>query len=150
MQVILLKDIDTLGQSNELVTVRPGYARNFLIPQKYAIEASASNKAVMEQRQKAKGRDEAKLLASIADITARLTEAPVKLSAKTGTSGRIFGSITTTQIARAIKEQKGYEIDRKRIAIVGEIKEIGDAQATLDLGNGSPITFALEISAQEA
>lgn len=149
MQVILLKDIDSLGQTNELVNVRPGYARNFLIPNKDAVEASRANMVIMEQRQKAKGRDEAKLLAAVAEVTAKLNEGPVKLTAKTGTSGKIFGAITTTSIARAIREQKGYEIDRKRIAIIGEVKELGAYQATLDFGSGAPIEFAFEVEGQQ-
>jgi large subunit ribosomal protein L9 len=148
MHIILLKDMDSLGQTNELVSVKPGYARNFLIPQKIAIEASPANKSIMLQRQKAKGRDEAKLLAVVSDVSAKLNESPVKLVAKTGTSGRIFGAVTTTQIARAIREQKGYEIDRKRIAIIGEVKELGAYQATLDFGNGAPIEFAFEVEGQ--
>jgi large subunit ribosomal protein L9 len=148
MHIILLKDMDSLGQTNELVSVKPGYARNFLIPQKIAIEASPANKSIMLQRQKAKGRDEAKLLAVVSDVSAKLNESPVKLVAKTGTSGKIFGAVTTTQIARAIREQKGYEIDRKRIAIIGEVKELGAYQATLDFGNGAPIEFAFEVEGQ--
>ena len=108
MQVILIKDVDNLGSAHELVEVRPGYARNYLIPQKYAIEASGSNLKVLEERRKQLAKREAKLMAEIAKVTEVLKASPVKLGAKVGTSGKIFGSDTSIQLARAIREQKGY------------------------------------------
>ena len=129
MQVILIKDVDNLGAAHELVQVRPGYARNFLIPQKYAIEASASNTKVMEERRKQLQKKEDKLMAEIASVTEVLKATPVKVGAKIGTSGKIFGSVTAIQIARAIREQKGYDIDRRRITIVDDVKEAGTFKA---------------------
>ena len=114
MQVILIKDVDNLGAAHELVEVKPGYARNFLIPQKYAIEASGSNRKILEERRKQLEKREQKLLAEIAKVRQVLSESPVKVGAKVGVSGKIFGSVTAIQIARAIREQKGYEIDRRR------------------------------------
>jgi large subunit ribosomal protein L9 len=148
MNIILIKDIDTLGQANELVSVRPGYARNYLIPHKYAVEASGTNLALMTQRAKAKAKTEAKLLAEIADVTAKLNESPVKLTAKTGTSGKIFGAVTSIQLARAIREQKGYEIDRKRITIIDEIKELGAYKASIDFSTGTPVELDFEVIAE--
>jgi large subunit ribosomal protein L9 len=134
MQVILLKDIDTLGQAHEVVTVRPGYARNFLIPGKIAIEASGANLKVNEQRIKVKQKQEAKMLAAITEVINKLKESPVQLTAKTGTSGKIFGAVTSIQLARAVREQKGYEIDRKRFTILDEVKELGTYKASVNLG----------------
>jgi large subunit ribosomal protein L9 len=148
MQIILIKDIDTLGQKNELVNVKPGYARNFLIPNKMAIEASSSNKAVMEQRAKHQLKQENALLAEIAAVTAKLQESPIELTAKTGTSGRIFGAITSIQVARAIREQKGYEIDRKRISVSDEIKELGAYKAHINFGGAEPVEIDLNITAE--
>jgi large subunit ribosomal protein L9 len=145
MQVILIKDVDTLGQKNELVKVRPGYARNFLIPQLMAIEASAGNLAVMNQRVKHAQKQEAKLMAEIATVTAKLQDGAVKVTAKTGTSGKIFGAVTSIQIARAIREQKGYEIDRKRISIVDEIKELGTYKAHINFGQAEPTEMEFEV-----
>lgn len=125
MQVILIKDVDNLGSAHELVEVKPGYARNYLIPQKFAIEASQSNLKVLEERRKQFRKREEALMAEIAKVTEVLKESPVKVGAKTGTSGKIFGSVTSIQIARAIREQKGYEIDRRRITITEDVKEIG-------------------------
>ena len=124
MQVILIKDMDNLGAAQEVVNVRPGYARNFLIPHKYAIEASPSNLKIAAEKDKVKAKKEAVLIGEIAKVTEVLKSSPVKVGAKTGTSGKIFGSVTPIQIARAIREQKGYEIDRKRIAIVEEVKDV--------------------------
>lgn len=145
MQVILIKDVDNLGAANELVEVRPGYARNYLIPQKYALEASASNRKVLEERQKQLKKREEKLMAEINKVREVLAQAPVKVGAKTGTSGKIFGSVTAIQIARAIKEQKGYEIDRRRINIVDEVKEIGTYKAQIDFGKDNIVDMEFEV-----
>ena len=115
MEVILIKDVDNLGGANELVKVKNGYARNFLIPRKMAVEASAGNKKQLEERMKQVKKKEDKMLAEINSVIAKLNEAPLKVGAKTGTSGKIFGSVTPLQLSRAIREQKGYEIDRKKI-----------------------------------
>lgn len=121
MQVILIQDVNNLGSANELVAVKNGYGRNYLIPQKYAIEASPSNLKQLEEKMKQLAKKEAKLLAEINSVIRVLQDGTLKIGAKTGTSGKIFGSVTTVQIARAIREQKGYEIDRRRIHIIDEI-----------------------------
>jgi large subunit ribosomal protein L9 len=145
MQVILIKDVDNLGAAHELVEVRPGYARNYLIPQKYAIEASASNLKVLEERRKQLKKREDKLMAEIAQVTEVLKASPVKIGAKTGTSGKIFGSVTAIQLARAIREQKGYEIDRRRISIVDDVKEVGTHKATIDFGKENVLELEFEV-----
>jgi large subunit ribosomal protein L9 len=148
MQVILIKDVDNLGSAHELVEVRPGYARNYLIPQKYAIEASGGNLKVMQERQKQLAKREAKLMAEIAKVTEVLKASPVKLGAKIGTSGKIFGSVTSIQLARAIREQKGYEIDRRRINIIGEVKEAGTHKANIDFGKDNVLEIDFEVSGE--
>src|SRR5690242_21375178 len=117
MQVILIQDVNKLGHQNDLVNVKNGYARNFLIPGKLAIEANSSNLKQLEEHTKVQKVKEEKLLAEIAKVKEVLTASPVQIGAKTGTSGKIFGSVTTVQIANAVKAQKGYEIDRRRIHI---------------------------------
>jgi len=148
MKIILIKDIDKLGAVNEIVTVKAGYARNFLIPNKIAIEASPQNLAKAQQHAKAKTRKEDELLKEIKVVRAKLTEAPLELTAKTGTSGKIFGSITSMQIARAIKEQKGYEIDRKRIVFKEDIKDIGEHIIEVNLGEENTFDVNLNITAE--
>jgi large subunit ribosomal protein L9 len=148
MQVILIQDVNNLGGVNELVTVKNGYGRNYLIPQKFAVEASPSNLKMMEERLKQQAKKEAKLLAEINSVIAVLKEGSLKIGAKTGTTGKIFGSVTTVQIARAIKEQKGYEIDRRRISIIDEVKEVGSYKAKIDFGNGNETEVELEVVAE--
>lgn len=148
MQVILIQDVNNLGGANEIVTVKNGYARNFLIPQKVAIEASPSNLKQLEEKIKQLKKKEAKMMAEINKVIAVLQEGPVKIGAKTGTSGKIFGSVTTVQIARAIREQKGYEVDRRKIQVLDEIKELGNFKAKVDFGNGHETELELEIIAE--
>ena len=145
MQVILIQDVNNLGGTNELITVKNGYGRNYLIPQKFAVEASPSNVKMMEERKKQQAKKEAKLLAELNSVIAVLNNGALKIGAKTGTSGKIFGSVTTVQIARAMKEQKGYEIDRRRISILDEVKELGTYKAKIDFGNGNEIEVEMEI-----
>ncbi|MFN5640842.1 MAG: 50S ribosomal protein L9 [Sphingobacteriales bacterium] len=148
MQVILIQDVNNLGGSNEVVNVRNGYARNFLIPQGFAVEASPSNMAQLQERLKQQQKKEAKMLAEIKTVIAKLNEGPVKIGAKIGTSGKIFGSVTTVQIARAIRDQKGYEIDRRKIQILDDIKELGNFKAKVDFGNGNETEIELEVVAE--
>lgn len=145
MQIILIKDVDNLGAAHETVEVRPGYARNYLIPQKYAIEASSSNLKVAEERRKQLAKREAKLLAEINKVKDVLTQSPVKLGAKIGTSGKIFGSVTAIQLARAIREQKGYEIDRRRITLLDDVKEAGTHKAQIDFGKDNVLALEFEV-----
>jgi large subunit ribosomal protein L9 len=145
MQVILIQDVDNLGGRNELVTVKNGYARNFLIPQKFAVEANPSNLKQLQERQKVAKKKEDKMLAEINSVISALKESAVKLTAKTGTSGKIFGSVTSLQIARAIRDQKGYEIDRKRISITDDVKELGTHKASIDFGNGNVTEIEFEV-----
>lgn len=148
MQVILIQDVNNLGGAYEVVRVRNGYARNYLIPQKMAIEASPSNMAQLNERMKQLQKKEAKLLAEINSVIAKLKEGPLKIGAKTGTSGKIFGSVTSVQIARAIREQRGYEIDRRRITILDEVKELGTYKAKIDFGNGNETEVEFEVIAE--
>jgi large subunit ribosomal protein L9 len=145
MQVILIQDVNNLGGANEVVNVKNGYARNFLIPGKLAVEASNSNMQQLQERLKQQLKKEASLLAEINKVIEKLRDGAVKIGAKTGTSGKIFGSVTSVQIARAIREQKGYEIDRRKIHILDEIKELGNFKARVDFGHGHETELDLEV-----
>ena len=145
MQVILIQDVNNLGGANELVTVKNGYGRNFLIPSKMAVEASPSNLKQLQEKIKQQAKKEAKLLAEINSVIAVLQNGALKIGAKTGTSGKIFGSVTSVQIARAIKEQKGYEIDRRRITILDDVKELGSYKAKIDFGNSNETDVEFEV-----
>ena len=148
MQIILIQDVNNLGGANEVVTVKNGYARNFLIPNKMAVEASPSNLKQLEERLKQIRKKEEKMMAEINKVIAALQQGAVKIGAKTGTTGKIFGSVTTVQIAKAVREQKGYEIDRRRIHLLDEIKELGSYKAKVDFGNGNETESELEIVAE--
>jgi large subunit ribosomal protein L9 len=148
MDIILIQDVDNLGGKNELVKVKNGYARNFLIPQGFAIEANPSNRKQLEERQKVAAKKEAAMLAQFNQVSAKLAESPIKVGAKTGTSGKIFGSVTPLQISRAIRDQKGYEIDRKKISIPEDVKELGTYKAAIDFGNGQHAEVEFEVVAE--
>ncbi|HUR11568.1 MAG TPA: 50S ribosomal protein L9 [Flavitalea sp.] len=145
MEVILIQDVDNLGGANELVKVRNGYARNFLIPQKLAVEANPSNRKQLDEKVKQLKKKEDKMLADVNVVIAKLKDGPLKIGAKTGTSNKIFGSVTALQLSRAIREQKGFEIDRKRIHITDEVKELGTYKANIDFGNGNSTEIEFEV-----
>jgi len=148
MQVILIQDVNHLGSAHELVNVKSGYGRNFLIPSKLAVEANSSNLKQWEERKKVLARKEEKMLAEINNVISVLREAPLRIGAKSGTSGKIFGSVTSVQISRAIREQKGYEIDRRRIHILDEVKELGNYKAKIDFGKGQDVDVDFEVIAE--
>jgi large subunit ribosomal protein L9 len=145
MEVILIQDVDNLGGAHALARVRNGYARNFLLPRQLAIEATPGNRKILEERMKQLAKKEAAMLAEINSVIAKLAEAPLKIGAKTGTSGKIFGSVTSLQISRAIRDQKGYDIDRRRISITDEVKELGTYKAHIDFGNGKTADVEFEV-----
>lgn len=148
MQIILIQDVNNLGGANEVVTVKNGYARNFLIPQKMAIEASPGNLKQLEERLKQIRKKEEKMMAEINQVISVLKASPLRIGAKTGTSGRIFGAVTNVQVARAIREQRGYEVDHRKIYIIDEIRELGTYKLRVDFGNGHETEFELEVVAE--
>ena len=142
MQVILIQDVNNLGGSHELVTVKDGYGRNYLV------EANSSNLKQLQERRKQIAKKEEKLLAEVNSVIAVLQDGTLKIGAKTGTSGKIFGSVTSVQIARAIREQKGYEIDRRKITIIDEVKELGTFKAKIEFGKGHETEVEFEVIAE--
>ena len=148
MEIILIKDVDNLGARNEVVKVKNGYARNYLLPRQLAVENSPANRKQLEERMKQVKKKEDKMLAEVNSVIEKLKEAPLKLGAKTGTSGKIFGSVTSLQISRAIREQRGYEIDRRKIQIIDEVKELGTYKANIEFGNGQSVEVEFEVIAE--
>jgi large subunit ribosomal protein L9 len=148
MEIILIKDVDNLGARNEVVKVKSGYARNYLLPRQLAVENSPSNRKQLEERMKQVKKKEDKMLAEVNSVIEKLKEAPLRVGAKTGTSGKIFGSVTTLQISRAIREQRGYEIDRRKINIIDEVKELGTYKASIEFGNGQSVEVDFEVVAE--
>jgi large subunit ribosomal protein L9 len=132
MNIILRTDIAGLGYKNDVVEVKAGYGRNYLIPQGFAVMATDSNKKILAEniKQAAHKAEKIKLDAqALADSIGDLT---LEIPAKVGESGKIFGRVTSIQIAEVLKE-KGFDVDRKKIALDTEVKFIGDYSATLDL-----------------
>lgn len=145
MEVILKKNVDKLGYKDELVTVKPGYGRNFLIPQGYATLATASAKKAHAEIMKQKSHKESKILAEAEAVAAKLAEIQVTISTKVGENGKIFGSVNTVQLAEALKAA-GFDIDRKSLKIKDEpIKEVGTFEAEANLHKGVKPTFKFEV-----
>lgn len=133
MEIILLKNVEKVGRKFEIVTVKNGYGRNYLIPQGLAVLANKQNRANLEGY---KRRENAKLeamLDTFREIAAKVNGQTLTIPVKCGTSGRIFGSVTTIQIAKELQAQLGVEVDRRDILLPDNIKEIGDYSAVLDL-----------------
>ena len=145
MEVILKKNVDKLGYTNEVVTVKPGYGRNFLIPQGYAVLATASAKKAHEEVMRQKSHKESKMLAEAQAIAAKLAEVTLSIATKAGENGKIFGSINTVQIAEALREA-GFDIDRKSFKIKDEpIRDLGTFEAEANLYKGVKQTFKIEV-----
>ncbi len=145
MEVILKKNVDKLGYANDVVSVKPGYGRNFLIPQGYAILATASAKKAHEDMMKQKSHKETKLVAEAEAIASKIADLTVTISTKAGENGKIFGSINTIQLAEALKKE-GFDIDRKSLKIKDEpIKEIGTFEAEALLFKGVKQSFKFEV-----
>jgi large subunit ribosomal protein L9 len=148
MEVILKKTVDKLGYVNEIVAVKPGYGRNFLIPQGYAILATASSKKAHEEIMRQKSHKETKILAEAEAIAVRLEVLTVTITTKAGENGKIFGSINTVQLSEVLKAA-GFDIDRKALKIRGEpIRELGSCEAVANLHKGINPTFKFEVTAE--
>jgi large subunit ribosomal protein L9 len=145
MEVILKKNVDKLGYTNEIVNVKPGYGRNFLIPQGYAILATASAKKAHEEVMRQKAHKETKLLAEAQELATKLEAITVTIVTKAGENGKIFGSVNTVQLSEALKKE-GFDIDRKSLKIKDEpIKEVGTFEAEAHLHKGVKPVFKFEV-----
>jgi large subunit ribosomal protein L9 len=145
MEVILLQDILKLGKENELVQVRPGYARNFLIPHKMAVMATEAEKKMFEERKRHDVRREEKIMHEITRIIDVLRNTKYIIGAKSGTSGKIFGSVTSLQLSQAIKKQSNISIDRKKIALPDEVSMLGEYKANVNLHKDVNVEVAFEV-----
>ncbi|MEA3437857.1 MAG: 50S ribosomal protein L9 [Thermodesulfobacteriota bacterium] len=149
MEVILKKDIPGLGYKNDLITVKNGYARNYLIPKGLAILATEASKKVLAEVKKQKAHKEEKILKEAEELAKGLEALKIKIAAKAGTSGKIFGSVNEIQIANAIKEQHKFDIDRKDISVDGEsIKELGEYIARIRLHKDVTVELKFEVYAE--
>ena len=133
MEVILLKNIEKVGYKHDVVSVKDGYARNFLIPQKMAIIANAPNRAKLEEIKSKEAADLAARKAEFQAIADKLKAKTLKIGAKAGQSEKIFGSVTALQLTNAIQEQFDIEIERRKIEMPEEIKTLGTYTAILNI-----------------
>lgn len=131
MEIILLTDIAGLGYKNDIVKVKPGYGRNYLIPQGFAVLANASNRKVVLENIRQAAHKAEKIKKDAEEIAEAIGSTVIELATVVGESGRIFGRITNTQIAEALKA-KGFDIDRKKISIE-DVKSVGTYTALIDL-----------------
>lgn len=149
MEIILIKDVAKLGYKDDIVVVKDGYANNFLIPQGYAVLATPGMKKMRAENIKQRAFKEEKIRKDAEELAAKINGLVVKIAAKAGTSGKIFGSVNNIQIADALKEQHNIEIDRKKISIPGEaIKEIGQHKAKIDLHREVKAEIELDVFAE--
>lgn len=125
MKVILLKDVKGHGVAGEVVDVSPGYARNYLLPRGFAEEATKQNLARAKSRQKAEKKRREQEFKEAKELVETLSNITVTLKAKSGESGKLFGSITSKEIAEALKDQHGIELDRRKIVLDEPIKTLG-------------------------
>jgi large subunit ribosomal protein L9 len=148
MEIILLQDVPKLGQKDDLVKVKNGYGRNFLIPNGLAIAASGSAKKVHAENLRQKAHKEEKIKIEAQSIAEKLSAVKLVVGAKTSTSGKIFGSVNTIQIAESLKE-KGFDIDRKNISLPeDQIKEVGSYKAVIKLHREVKVEIDFEIIAE--
>ncbi|MEZ4985818.1 MAG: 50S ribosomal protein L9 [Saprospiraceae bacterium] len=133
MEIILLKDVDHVGDKHEVVTVKPGYGRNYLIPQGLALLANPTNKARLEEMKRREEASEVKRLGEYQAVADKLKDQTLRIGAKAGTSGKIFGSVTNVQIIQALKEQFDVEIERRKVVLPESVKELGTYKLVLNL-----------------
>ncbi|NQV02609.1 MAG: 50S ribosomal protein L9 [Bacteroidia bacterium] len=149
MEVILKQDVPNLGYANEMVTVKPGYGRNYLIPQGMAILATSTNKKILAENQKQQTHKAEKIQNEAGDLARQLENLVVKIGAKAADTGKIFGSVNAIQIAQALKEQHNFDIDRKKIHVDHEhVKELGTYKARINLHKEVTIEISFEVFAE--
>ncbi|MCB0620433.1 MAG: 50S ribosomal protein L9 [Saprospiraceae bacterium] len=148
MEIILLQDIDKVGDKYEIVKVKPGYGRNFLIPKGMAIIANDANRKRLDEYKAKEAAKLAERLAEFQELAGLLKDKVLTIGAKAGTSGKIFGSVTNVQIAAALKEQFDVEVERRKVILPEEIKVLGTYTAQLDLHPEVEINVNFEVVAE--
>jgi large subunit ribosomal protein L9 len=145
MEIILIQDVNKLGQKDDIVNVKDGYGRNFLIPRGFAVAATTSAKKMHAENLRQRAHKEEKIKVAAQEIASKLEGVKITVGAKTSTSGKIFGSVNTIQIAESLKE-KGFDIDRKNITLpLDQIKEVGSYKAVVKLHRDVKVEIEFEI-----
>lgn len=146
MKVILLQDIRGKGKKGQMIEASDGYARNYLLPRKMAVEATADNVNTMKMNDKAKAEQMAREKAQAQEFAEKLKDITVELKAKSGNGGRLFGSITSQEVADALKQQSGIAIDKKKIVQDEPIKSFGTFSLKAKLGYEIVATITVHVS----
>ena len=149
MEIILTQDVKNLGYKNDIVNVKPGYARNFLIPQGMAILATESARKVLAENMRQQAYKQEKIKKEAEELATVLEGLSLRIPAKAASTGKIYGSVNNVQIANAIKEAKGIEIDRKHILVDDDtIKEVGNYKAKVRLHKDVTVEISFEVFAE--
>ena len=149
MEIILTQDVKNLGYKNDIVNVKPGYARNFLIPQGMAILATESARKVLAENMRQQAYKQEKIKKEAQELATVLEGLSLRIPAKAASTGKIYGSVNNVQIANAIKEAKGIEIDRKQILVDDDtIKEVGNYKAKVRLHKDVTVEISFEVFAE--
>lgn len=147
MEIILKQDIKKVGEKDDIVNVKPGFGRNYLIPKGYAILATSSEKKILAENIKQAQFKQEKIKLDAEAIATKLEGVKLNIGAKAGETGKIFGSVNTIQIAEALKKQ-GFEVDRRRITFEEEPKVIGEYIANLNLHKEVKVQVPFEVIAE--
>ena len=145
MEIILIKDVENLGYANEIVSVKPGYANNYLIPQGFAKAATASAKKILAENLKQRAHKDAKILADAQALAEKIANLPLTFAVK-AEEGRIFGTITSADVAAALAE-KGVEVEKKNVS-VESINTVGEYKATVKLHREVKAEVTLSVVAE--
>lgn len=149
MKVILQQDVKGHGKKGQMVEVSDGYARNFLLPRKLAVEATAENVNTMKMQDKAKKAKEAEEKAQAQAVAEQLKTCQVKISAKAGQGGRLFGSVTSKEISEALKSQHKLDINKTKIVLADPIKSFGTFEVKCKLGHEVVGTIHIVVAEQK-
>jgi large subunit ribosomal protein L9 len=148
MEIILIQDVEKLGQKDDIVAVKDGYARNYLIPQKMAVIATSSAKKVLAENKRQRAHKEAKIRQDAEKLAGRMTNLKITIGAKASQTGKIFGSVTPLMIAEAI-QKSGYEVERKQIVVADDhIKEVGSYSVKVKLHKDVFVDVDLDVVAE--
>ena len=148
MDIILLKDMDKLGDKHSVVSVKPGYGRNYLIPQGVGVVANAVNRKKLDTLIAEEEARESARLEEYRSLAQQMEGKTLKIGVKAGTTGKIFGSVTSVQVSQALKDQLGLEVERKKIVLPEEVKDLGTYQATINLHKEVSTKIEFELVAE--
>lgn len=145
MEIIMLQDVEKVGDKHTVVKVKDGFGRNFLIPKGLAIIANKANRGRLEEMLRHEAAKESKLVDTYKEMAKKLVGQTLKIVVKAASTGKIFGSVSTVQIAQTLKDQLGLEVERKKISLPEEVKTLGTYTANVNFHKDVPATIAFEV-----